>query len=160
VVAELGQRWDYIVARYGSSSSVFSWELQNEANDWPGKFSAAALAVQLALLQRIQAQDAYGHPVQSSFSGVPGSAAEMDAFQKDPRVAFTVVHAYPNPAFSLPCDVAATVWKLVAPLARAYAKPSFLQEFGASSAGPAGHSCCQLTTGPGRLCPLHLMPLT
>ena len=138
-VAEFGQRWDYIVSRYGYSSSVFSWELQNEANDWPGKFSAAALAVQLGLLARIRALDPYHHLVQSSFSGVPGSAAEIDAFQSDPRVAFTVVHAYPNPAFSLPCDVAATVWRMVAPLARRYAKPSFLEEFGASYVGPEQH---------------------
>ena len=139
-VAELEQRWDYVISRYGYSSSIFSWELQNEANDWPGKFSASALAVQLGLMARIQARDAYGHLVQSSFSGEPGSAAEIDAFQRDPRVAFTVVHAYPNPAFSLPCDVAASVWEMVTPLAKRYAKPSFLEEFGASYLGPEQHS--------------------
>lgn len=139
VIEEFGQRWDYIVSRYAYSSSVFSWELQNEANDWPGKFSTAALAVQQALLSRIQALDGYGHLVQNSFSGVSGSAAEIDAFQSDPRVAFTVVHAYPNPSFMLPCDVAASVWKLVAPLARRYGKPSFLEEFGASYVGPQQH---------------------
>jgi hypothetical protein len=139
-VAEFEQRWDYTVSRYAHSSSVFSWELQNESNDWPGKFSAAALAVQLGLLARIRALDPYHHLVQNSFSGVSGSAAQIDAFQSDPRVAFTVVHAYPNPAFTLPCDVAATVWRMVAPLARRYAKPSFLEEFGASYVGPEQHA--------------------
>ena len=140
VAAELAQRWDYLVARLAHSSSIFSWELQNEAQDWPGGFSPAALAVQLALLQRLRDGDGYGHMAESSFSGKAGSAPQVAAFNSDPRVAFTSLHAYPNPDFSQPCDVAATVWRAVAPSARALRKPAFLEEFGASYLGPDQHA--------------------
>ena len=140
VAAELAQRWDFLVARLVHSSSIFSFELQNEAQDWPGGFSPAALAVQLGLLERLREGDGYGHMVESSFSGKGGSGPQIAAFNSDPRVAFTSVHAYPNPDFQLPCDVAATVWRAVAPSARALGKPCFLEEFGASYLGPYQHA--------------------
>jgi hypothetical protein len=140
VAAELAQRWDFLVARAAHSSSIFSWELQNEAQDWPGGFSSAALAVQLALLERLRAGDGYAHMVESSFSGKSGSGPQIAAFNGDARVAFTSVHAYPNPDFQLPCDVAATVWRAVAPNARSLGKPCFLEEFGATYLGPEQHA--------------------
>jgi hypothetical protein len=98
VAAELAQRWDYIVARLAHSSSIFSWELQNEAQDWPGGFSPAALDVQLGLLARLRAGDGYGHMIESSFSGKGGSGPQIMAFNGDPRVAFTSVHAFVSSA--------------------------------------------------------------
>lgn len=139
-VAEFAQRWSYVLARYGYSSSIFAWELQNEANDWPGGFSSEALAVQLDLLQRVLDGDTYGHMVVNSFSGKSGSASQINAFQSDPRVAFTSVHVYPNPDFQLPCDLAATVWKMVGPQARRLGKPCFIEEFGATYLGPQQHT--------------------
>lgn len=36
------QRWDYVLARWAYSTSIFSWELANENDDWAGWGPAAA----------------------------------------------------------------------------------------------------------------------
>jgi hypothetical protein len=47
-VAELRQRWQFIVSRWGYATSVFAWELANENDDWSG-WGPQAQATQVAL---------------------------------------------------------------------------------------------------------------
>lgn len=40
------QRWDYVLSRWAYSTSVFSWELANENDDWAG-WGPAGVQVQV-----------------------------------------------------------------------------------------------------------------
>ena len=135
-MAALAARWQYVVARWGYATSVFSWELQNEADDkqWPGGFSPDALAAARALAAQIQAADPYGHMIDNSFGGTAPLAGAEHEWEAAPAAAFTSVHAYSMP------DVAAAVWGSVTPHAAALGKPCFLEEFGSDWRGPYQHA--------------------
>jgi len=49
IQSELEQRLQYAVSRYGHATSLFSWQLFNEWNDWPG-FPANDLTLAVSLL--------------------------------------------------------------------------------------------------------------
>ena len=133
-MAELRQRWLYILSRWGYSTSIFSWELQNEADDWPGGYDAAALNASAALSALIQAHDPYAHMIDNSFGGVASSMGTEHAFEALASTAFTSVHAYNM------VDVARTIWDAVTPHVRSVGKPCFLEEFGSDWRGPLQHA--------------------
>ena len=92
-MAELRQRWMYIVSRWAHSTSIFSWELQNEAEDWPGGYDGDALAASFEFSALLQANDPYRHLIDNSFGGVGGGAGPIHAWETSPFAAFTSVHA-------------------------------------------------------------------
>ena len=128
--AEFEQRSLYALARYGHSTSIFSFEHQNEADDWPGGFDGSALAASLSLADLFARWDAYGHLVDNSFGGVAPLSGPIHAWEASPRCAFTSVHAY-NMA-----DVAEAVFSTVTRHVGALQKPCFMEEFGARWEGP------------------------
>lgn len=128
-VAELHQRWQYILARWAYSTSIFSWELANENDDWAG-WGPAAVATQLDIAAMLAASDAWHHMIDDSF-GNPGTP--QPDIEGSPLIAFTSAHAYDDP------DFAALVWSNIPSRVEAWRKPAFLQEFGASWQGPLEH---------------------
>lgn len=134
-MAELRQRWHYILSRWAYSTSIFSFELQNEADDaqWPGGYSAAALNASLDFTALLQANDPYGHLIDNSYGGVGPASGPIHTFEALPSTSFTSVHAY-NMA-----DVAQAVWDTVTPHAALLDKPCFLEEFGTDWQGPYQH---------------------
>jgi hypothetical protein len=132
-MAELRQRWLYVLSRWAFSTSIFSWELQNEAEDWPGGFDGGALAAAAEFSALIRANDPYGHLIDNSFGGVAGREGPEHAWEASPDASFTSVHQYNMP------DVAAAVWSTVTQHVGALGKPCFLEEFGAKWQGPYQH---------------------
>lgn len=128
-LAELRQRWRFVLARWAYATSVFSWELSNENEGFAGWGPVAADA-QLALASFVSAHDAYGHLIDNSFMG---DGADAQAMEMSPLIAFSSAHIYNAP------DFASAVWDSVTPRVPRYAKPAFLQEFGASWKGPLEH---------------------
>ena len=128
---ELRQRWSYIVARWGYSTSIFSWELANEQDDWPAwKYSSAVIEQQAAIARWLPTIDPNTHMVDNSFGGT----RVIKGFEDLPEVAFTSVHSYDNE------DFAQLVWDAVTPRVPELGKPCFVEEFGASWQGPNQHS--------------------
>ena len=84
---ELRQRWAYVVSRWGYSTSIFSWELANENDDWPA-WGPACVAQQAALASWLPTIDVNNHMVDDSFSG----SRLIKGFEDQPQVAFTSVH--------------------------------------------------------------------
>lgn len=140
-LGEFAARATYLVARWGYSTSIFSWELQNEADDWAGGYNGAALAASLGLSSLLHSNDPYGHMVDNSFGGTGPSSGPIHDFEVDPGTAFTTVHAY-NMG-----DVAATVWGTVTPHSEALGKPCFMEEFGSDWRGPYQHQDDPLGVG-------------
>lgn len=62
-----------------------------------------------------------------------GGSATIVGFEDQPEVAFTSVHEYDWP------DTAQLVWQACTPKVARLAKPSFVEEFGASWKGPLQH---------------------
>ncbi len=135
-LAALAARWQYVLARWGYATSVFSFELQNEADDaqWPGGFDAAALAAAAAQAAALRASDPYGHMIDNSFGGTAPLAGPVHAWEALPTTAFTSVHAYGM------ADVAAAVWGSVTRHAADLDRPCFMEEFGADWHGPLQHA--------------------
>lgn len=142
-LAAFAARWQYVVARYAYATSVFSWELQNEADDaqWPGGFSPLALAAAQSTTAQLLASDPYGHMIDTSFGGVAPLDGPEHVWEALPTTAFTSVHAY-NMA-----DVASAVWGSVTLHTEQLDKPCFLEEFGSDWHGPYQHADDPLGVG-------------
>ena len=125
---ELRQRWAYVVSRWGYATSIFTWELANENDDWPA-WGPECIAQQAALASWLPTIDPNKHMVDNSFSG----SRTIVGFEDQPQVAFTSVHEYDWP------DTAQLVWKSATPKVAQLTKPSFVEEFGASWTGPLQH---------------------
>ena len=132
-MAEFRQRWVYILSRWAYSTSIFSWELENESEDWPGGYSDDALAASIEFTALIRANDPYDHMIDNSFGGVPGQSGNAHVWESLISTAFTSVHSYNMQ------DVAECVWTTVTPHTAALQKPCFLEEFGTDWHGPLQH---------------------
>ena len=132
-MAELRQRWLYVVSRWAYSTSILSWELQNEAEDWAGGYGGDALAASFEFAALLRAHDPYAHLVDNSFGGVGASTGPEHAWESSPLCDFTSVHQYNMQ------DVAAAVWGSVTRHVGALGKPCFREEFGAMWQGPYQH---------------------
>jgi hypothetical protein len=129
-LAEFSQRWRYILARWAYSTSIFSWEIANEADDWAG-WGPDAMAVHLSLAGMLNEEDPWSHMIDDSFANPSVAHPELEG---NPLMAFTTAHAYSQP------DYADAVWRLVTPRPSRWNKPAFMEEFGTTWQGPYEHA--------------------
>lgn len=128
----------YIVARWGASTSTFTWELWNEMDEIDASDAAIAAWSQLmaAHLKRI---DPYGHLVSNSL----GSTGDLPALWNQPAIDYVNYHDYggerqvDRTQFDL-------YWEPLTRAAAAYGKAVFLNEAGLVDKqwlayGPATH---------------------
>jgi hypothetical protein len=115
----------YLVARYGCSPHVFSWEFWNEVDGISDYRSEPVRAWHDRMSAALRAIDPYRHLITTSFARTEGDAA----IDRLPGLDFTQSHHYGSP------DLAAPVVAENAAKAR-YGKPHFFGEIGADASGP------------------------
>ncbi len=115
----------YLVARYGCSPAVMSWEFWNEADITTGYRSAPSRDWHARVAEALRALDPYRHLITTSFANTRGDP-EVD---KLPGLDYVQTHHYNSP------DLAVTLAKAQAQKA-AYGKPHIVGEIGADSGGP------------------------
>lgn len=128
----------YIVARWGASTSTFTWELWNEMDEIDASDAAIAAWSQLmaAHLKRI---DPYGHLVSNSL----GSTGDLPALWNQPAIDYVNYHDYGG-ARQVDQTQFDLYWEPLTRAAAAYGKAVFLNEAGLVDKqwlayGPATH---------------------
>ncbi len=109
----------YVVARWGSSPHVHSWELFNEVDGVQTYIEAQVADWHQWAKAVLRSWDVVGqHPVSTSFAQPPGSSII------DPGMDFTQTHSYGA------SDMAASAQSWIAKKLAAYGTPTFMGEFG------------------------------
>ena len=109
-----------VVARWGASPAVFSWQLFNEMDGAIGGTSSDATAWMASMVDYIKSIDVHGHLVDNSYAEESGVPAD-DALQS---VDFTTTHAYESG------DLGGTLSHYSVIKAATFHKPTFSGEFG------------------------------
>ncbi|HYL53420.1 MAG TPA: hypothetical protein VEZ15_15710, partial [Acidimicrobiia bacterium] len=126
------QRLRYIVARWGWSTHVQSWELWNEV-DLTDRYNSAAVASWHAeMTARLHALDPYDHLVTTSHAIF---AADPSVW-KVPGLDFTQLHYYAD-TFPQYSNLSKTVMTWTADRSAVTGKPVVFGELGVDSRGPA-----------------------
>eukprot|EP00038_Savillea_parva_P025264 m.46951 g.46951 ORF g.46951 m.46951 type:complete len:805 (+) comp6825_c0_seq1:178-2592(+) len=120
---EFKQRLLYAVSRYGYSTSLFSWQMFNEWNDFPGYNTAPALPLFQEYKAFVVSVDPYRHLIHNSFGADP--VAEFL-----PELPFATYHRYGPP------DMTTYAADHIGPLGTASGIPFFWGEFGLNTNGP------------------------
>ncbi len=115
----------YLVARYGYSPNVFSWEFWNEADITSRYNSDLSRDWHARMGKALRAMDAYQHLITTSFANTTGDK-QVDQL---PELDYVQTHHYNNP------DLPLTIARAHAQKA-AYGKPHIVGEIGADSGGP------------------------
>ena len=115
----------YLVARYGWSPNVFSWEFWNEADITTGYRSGPSRAWHEKMAAALRALDPWRHLITTSFAGTGGDK-EVDAL---PGIDYVQTHHYGSP------DLVPTLARAQAQKA-AFGKPHVVGEIGADAGGP------------------------
>jgi hypothetical protein len=117
----------YLVARYGSSPHVLSWEFWNEVDGVTGYQTAPVRAWHARMAEALRDLDPYKHPITTSFGRSEGDR-EVDTL---PGLDYVQTHHYGS------ADLAVTVAAEQARKA-AYGKPHYVGEIGADAGGHRG----------------------
>ena len=115
----------YLVARYGYSTHVMSWEFWNEVDGTTDYDPAKVTEWHRVMSATLKALDPYHHLRTTSFGNSPGLPATDRLADLD----YSQTHSYGSPDLVLPVI---REWKAK----RAYGKPHYVGENGESSAGP------------------------
>jgi hypothetical protein len=115
----------YLVARYGWSPNVFSWEFWNEADITTGYQSGPSRAWHAKMAAALRALDPWRHLITTSFANTTGDK-EVDAL---PGLDYVQTHHYGSP------DLVPTLAQAQAQKA-AFGKPHVVGEIGADAGGP------------------------
>jgi hypothetical protein len=115
----------YLVARYGYSPHVMSWEFWNEVDITTGYKTAPAKDWHARMAAALRGLDPWQHLITTSFANTRGDK-EIDTL---PGIDYVQTHHYNSP------DLAVTLAKSQAQKA-AYGKPHIVGEIGADSGGP------------------------
>ncbi|RYG38929.1 hypothetical protein EON81_02245 [bacterium] len=118
----------YIVARYGASSSVMSWEFWNEVDGITDYDAAKVRTWHTQMAGHLKAMDPYRHLVTTSFGGYGAAAGDAETF-KIPGLDYAQTHSYEAP------DIAEAVDEANRRLG-GLGKPHFVGEIGADTSGP------------------------
>jgi hypothetical protein len=117
----------YLVARYGWSPHVLSWEFWNEADITTSYRSEPSRQWHARMAAALRAMDPCRHLITTSFANTRGDPA-VDQL---PGLDYAQTHHYNSP------DLAVTLAKAQAQKS-AYGKPHLVGEIGADSGGPRG----------------------
>lgn len=115
----------YLVARYGASVNVLSWEFWNEVDitsNWP---EANSRAWHERMGRALRAMDPYQHLITTSFAHSPG----FESIDRLPEIDYVQTHHYNSP------DIVLTIEREQKRKA-AYGKPHYIGEIGADAGGP------------------------
>ena len=115
----------YLVARYGWSPNVLSWEFWNEVDITTGYRSGPARAWHERMAATLRGMDPWQHLITTSFANTPGDR-QVDSL---PGLDYVQTHHYDSP------DLAVTLARAQSQKA-AYGKPHMVGEIGADSGGP------------------------
>ncbi|HTI68849.1 MAG TPA: hypothetical protein VMF06_02705 [Candidatus Limnocylindria bacterium] len=120
------KRLRYLIARYGSSTSLLAWELLNEIDNVYATLNATDVASWHAYESKwIKANDPYNHLVTTSLTGNSDRAEIWNIRTLD----FSQYHSYGEPT------PAARLTAVTTDQRRRYGKPSLVGEFGINAAG-------------------------
>jgi hypothetical protein len=118
-------RLRYLVARYGYSPHVLSWEFWNEVDIIETYASANVRAWHQEMAGFVRSVDPYRHLLTTSFAGSAGDAS-IDAL---PEMDYAQTHNYGSR------DVAATLSDFCLRKAAQFRKPHYVGEFGVDAGG-------------------------
>lgn len=118
----------YLVARYGASTSVMSWELWNEVDGVTDYQPERVRAWHDRMATALKAMDPYRHLITTSFGGHGMAAGDAEAF-KLKSLDYAQTHSYEAP------DIAVAVDEANRRLGN-LGKPHFIGEIGADTTGP------------------------
>lgn len=116
------KRLRYLIARYGYSTSLLSWQFFNEIdNTFIQQVKAPDVLAWHQIMGRwLRTHDPMGHLISTSMTG----GADQPDFWKLPEMDFTVYHSYQDPA------PARKLAQLTADFVSRYGKPVVVGEFG------------------------------
>ncbi|RYG45844.1 hypothetical protein EON79_11625 [bacterium] len=118
----------YLVARYGASSAVMSWEFWNEVDGITDYDAAKVRAWHERMANHLKAVDPYRHLVTTSFGGYGAAAGDAETF-KMPGLDYAQTHSYEAPDLAVAVDEANR-------RLGGLGKPHFVGEVGADTSGP------------------------
>jgi hypothetical protein len=116
----------YVVARYGSSAHVMSWELFNEVDGVQDYNEQVVSDWHSFALQVLHSADGYDHLRTTSFAQSPGSTL----IDSQPLMSYTQTHSYNSN------DLGAVVAQWNSYKSSKYGKPTYVGEVGTSSQSP------------------------
>jgi hypothetical protein len=119
------RRLRYLVARWGWSPSVLSWEFWNEVDLATGHDSAEAAAWHVEMAKYLRGIDPWRHLITTSCADSNGDRA-LDSL---PQMDYVQTHSYGSH------DVVATIEQVTSQKLAAYDKPHYFGEFGADVYG-------------------------
>ncbi len=117
----MARKWRYIVARWGYSTALHSWEFWNEmewVDDFKNRIGEAA-AWHRDATKILSDLDPYGHLITTSFAQHPGPSEVWEAGSE-----ITQTHSYKSP------DLAATAREYALDMIKRHRMPYLLGEFG------------------------------
>jgi hypothetical protein len=123
-------RLQYLVARYGSYSSVFAWEFFNEGDIAAGFAPALQQSWVNAMATFVKSIDPYAHPISTSFC-----CHDVSEVYSSTAVDFSMTHTYGT---HNRLDMADNNQYWSARMASEYSKPTYIAEFGTGAGGPPG----------------------
>ncbi len=123
------QRLRYIVARWGYSPNIFSWEFWNEVDIIEKYLSADSVAWHDEMAKYLRSIDPWGHLITTSFAGTGGD----DAVNALDTIEYTMAHNYNSP------DMAAMISGWSRKYLSQFEKPFYFGEFGTDVDGQKEH---------------------
>ena len=120
------KRLRYLVARYGSSTSLLAWELLNEIdNDYNTLNPSGVASWHASESQWLKTNDPYNHLVTTSLTG----SSDRSEIWSIPTLDFSQYHSYGEPG------PAARITSVGSDERQRYGKPFLVGEFGINAAG-------------------------
>ena len=132
----LKRRFRYIVARWGYSTAVLTWELWNEADLVTPYVPGASAAWHAEMASYLRELDPYDHLVSTSFAFGPSDGSVWAS----PGLDYTQFHFYSRPFGDDPKlfpNLAQNAAWWMPGMHTAYQRPTLLAEFGVDARGPA-----------------------